>query len=78
MITLTAIFEPTDDRTLHHPLPAEVRSGKPQVVAIFTPIDSASSECLPRISAGFGCLKGRIHLANDFDEPLEDFKEYMG
>ena len=25
----------------------------------------------------FGCLAGKIHLAPDFDEPLEDFKEYM-
>lgn len=25
----------------------------------------------------FGLAKGKIHLAPDFDEPLEDFKEYM-
>jgi len=25
----------------------------------------------------FGCLKGQIKMADDFDEPLEDFKEYM-
>ncbi len=25
----------------------------------------------------FGCLAGKIHLAADFEEPLEDFKEYM-
>jgi len=24
-----------------------------------------------------GCLKGMIHMSDDFDEPLEDFKEYM-
>jgi hypothetical protein len=24
-----------------------------------------------------GCAKGRIWMAEDFDEPLEDFKEYM-
>jgi hypothetical protein len=27
---------------------------------------------------GFGCLSGRISMAPDFDEPLEDFKDYMG
>ena len=27
--------------------------------------------------AGFGSLKGKIHLSDDFDEPLDDFKEYM-
>lgn len=25
----------------------------------------------------FGSLKGKIHMADDFDSPLEDFKEYM-
>jgi hypothetical protein len=26
---------------------------------------------------GFGCAKGQIRMAPDFDDPLEDFKEYM-
>lgn len=25
----------------------------------------------------FGCVKGQIIMATDFDEPLDDFKEYM-
>ncbi|MCX6269732.1 MAG: DUF2281 domain-containing protein [Bacteroidetes bacterium] len=25
----------------------------------------------------FGCAKGQIVMSPDFDEPLEDFKEYM-
>lgn len=25
----------------------------------------------------FGCLKGQIQMTDDFDEPLDDFKEYM-
>jgi len=25
---------------------------------------------------GFGCLRGKIWIAKDFDEPLEDFKGY--
>jgi antitoxin (DNA-binding transcriptional repressor) of toxin-antitoxin stability system len=25
-----------------------------------------------------GSLKGRIHIADDFDDPLPDFEEYMG
>jgi DNA-damage-inducible protein J len=24
-----------------------------------------------------GCMTGKIRMAKDFDEPLEDFKEYM-
>jgi hypothetical protein len=31
---------------------------------------------LPR-SAVRGCLKGKVWMADDFDAPLEDFKEYM-
>ena len=27
--------------------------------------------------AAFGMMKGQIEIAPDFDEPLEDFKEYM-
>ena len=25
----------------------------------------------------FGCAKGQFRIAKDFDEPLEDFKDYM-
>ena len=25
----------------------------------------------------FGCMKGKIKMSDDFDEPLDDFKEYM-
>lgn len=25
----------------------------------------------------FGCAKGQIYIAPDFDEPLDDFKDYM-
>ncbi|MCY7327743.1 MAG: DUF2281 domain-containing protein [Saprospiraceae bacterium] len=31
----------------------------------------------PKFKAGFGGAKGMIILAPDWDEPLEDFKEYM-
>jgi len=27
--------------------------------------------------AAFGCLKGKIKVPDDFNEPLEDFMEYM-
>jgi hypothetical protein len=33
---------------------------------------ASPSEMRPR----FGCLSGKIQLAPDFDEMLEDFKEY--
>ncbi|MCL2149188.1 MAG: DUF2281 domain-containing protein [Methanomassiliicoccaceae archaeon] len=27
--------------------------------------------------AAFGCLRGKIHVPEDFDEPLDDFRMYM-
>ena len=27
--------------------------------------------------AAFGCLKGKIHVPDDFNEPLPDFADYM-
>lgn len=77
MSTLTAVFEPSGDRTLHLPLPADVRSGKFKVVAIFTPLDPEEAGTAESVASGFGCLKGKIHMADDFDAPIEDFKDYM-
>ncbi|MCL1787681.1 MAG: type II toxin-antitoxin system RelB/DinJ family antitoxin [Defluviitaleaceae bacterium] len=33
----------------------------------------------PKMSreAMFGCMRGQITMSDDFDAPLEDFKEYM-
>ena len=31
----------------------------------------------PWLKTGFGSAKGRIHIAEDFDDELPDFKEYM-
>ena len=30
-----------------------------------------------RKRGGFGILNGKVWMADDFDEPLDDFKEYM-
>ncbi|HEX2900191.1 MAG TPA: DUF2281 domain-containing protein [Bacteroidia bacterium] len=30
-----------------------------------------------KLKREFGCEKGGYYMAPDFDEPLEDFKEYM-
>ena len=38
-----------------------------------------SQEKHPKMSreAVFGCMRGQFCMADDFDAPLEDFKEYM-
>jgi len=31
----------------------------------------------PKGRRGFGCAKGQIWMADDFDAPLDDFKDYI-
>ena len=80
MNTLTAIIEPVADGTLHLPLPAARRHQAIRVKA-----EMERVEIIPELThanrtnpfQGFGCLRGKIWMAPDFDEPLEDFKDYM-
>ena len=70
MSTITAILNPEADGSLRLPLPPELRHAPVKVTAT---LEAASaSGARPR----FGCLAGKIRLAPDFDEPLEDFKDY--
>jgi hypothetical protein len=69
MNTITAILEPEADGSVRLPLPVELRHTTVRVTATLEAVSSVR----PR----FGCLAGKIELAPDFDEPLEDFKEYM-
>lgn len=71
MSTITAILEPDADGSLRLPLPPELRHAPVKVTATLEAAAAAATR--PR----FGCLAGKIQLAPDFDEPLEDFKEYM-
>ena len=81
MSTITAILEADADGTLHLPLPAEWRKLSIRVKAELEPVEAAAQP-LPDGATGslkgFGCLRGKIRMAADFDEPLEDFKDYMG
>jgi len=74
MSTIKATLHPDPDGTLHLPLPPELRHGLVQVTAFVEP--AASTHGDERLK-GFGCLRGKISLSPDFDEPLEDFREYM-
>lgn len=76
MSTITLVLEPSADGTLHLPVPAEWRNQQIRVKAELELL-TASSESAYGSLRGFGCLKGRIQMAEDFDEPLDDFKEYM-
>lgn len=36
-----------------------------------------SSEATPKKIPKFGCAKGTFKMADDFDAPLDDFRDYM-
>ncbi|MBI5215200.1 MAG: DUF2281 domain-containing protein [Ignavibacteriae bacterium] len=40
-------------------------------------IAKKEKESAPFEGPKFGCAKGQIMMSDDFDAPLEDFKEYM-
>jgi hypothetical protein len=77
MSTIKAILQPDPDGTVHLPLPPELRHGPLQVTALVEPVPSTASQGDEERLKGFGCLRGKISLSPDFDEPLEDFREYM-
>jgi len=68
MSTITAILEPDAGGSVHVPLPPELRHSKVRVTATL-------EVAFPIAQPQFGCLAGKIELAPDFDEPLEDFKD---
>lgn len=68
MSTITAILEADADGTLHLPVPAEWRH---QPIRVKVEMEPAMA-----VTPQPGSLKG-FWMAPDFDEPLEDFKEYM-
>lgn len=55
-------------------LPKELRAE----VADFVEFLKTKSKSKPKLKAReFGFAKGKIKLSPDFDEPLDEFKEYM-
>jgi hypothetical protein len=71
-MSITQTVEVTDSRKLTIDVPREIPTGP--VILTFTPkADSSKSG----VRGGFGCVKGDYWMADDFDAPLEDFKDYM-
>ena len=75
MDTIIAIIEPDADGTIHLPVPAEWRNRPVRVKASLELVETHEKPASLDLK-GFGCLKGRIEYPPDFDEPLEDFKDY--
>jgi len=50
---------------------------KEQYEVIITFIEPIKETSFPDMPYKRGCMKGKMWMAEDFDAPLEDFKEYM-
>ena len=86
-MTITQTIEIPADRRITLEVPKEIPAGK--VVLTFTPKAAGQEPTTERAAASEGsplepkkervpgCLKGQIWMAEDFDAPLEDFKDYM-
>ena len=73
-ITQTVEIPAQGRRTIE--VPQEVPAGK--TIIAFTPapveqVENASGK--PLKERVFGCAKGQFHIADDFDAPLDDFRE---
>jgi hypothetical protein len=71
MSTINAIFEPDQDGDLRLPLPPELRHVPVKVTATLEATEK------PAGRPQFGCLAGKIELSPGFDDPLEEFQDYM-
>jgi hypothetical protein len=72
MNKFTTIARPEADGTIHIPVPEELKGAKIKLEISMEPLAREQ----PQKAFEFGCMPG-IWMSDDFDEPLEDFKDYM-
>jgi hypothetical protein len=56
-------------------LPPDLKSEASDFIEFL--IEKSKKKNQKTIKPQFGALKGKIKMSKDFDEPLDDFKEYM-
>ena len=69
-MTITQTVNIPADRRLIIEVPREIPMGT--AIIAFTPVETRQLK-----TPVFGCAKGQFKMAADFDEPIEDFKDYM-
>ncbi|GHV81391.1 hypothetical protein AGMMS49944_31820 [Spirochaetia bacterium] len=72
---IRTIFTP-DSKQITLPIP-ENYIGTELEIIVFPVKEALADSVIPRKTPVFGCAKGKIKMADDFDDPLEDFMEYM-
>jgi len=69
-MSVTQTVDIPASRRLTIDVPREVPTGP--VILTFTPTETGQKK--ERV---FGCARGQFRMAEDFDAPLDDFKDYM-
>ena len=69
-MTISQTLEIPANRRITIEVPREIPTGP--IVLTFAPAKIELKK-----EREFGCLSGQIWMADDFDAPLEDFKDYM-
>jgi len=54
--------------------PIDIKEQYEVIITFVEPVKKDNSSNLPFKR---GCMKGKMWISDDFNEPLEDFKEYM-
>jgi len=75
MGTIRFVTEIGEDNVIRPPDDTELPSGKAEVTVVQKG-DEEESTPSPAVR-GFGSARGLITISDDFDEPLEDFRDYM-
>jgi len=74
MHAIKAIYDGTKFKPMQ---PIPVKGNYEVVITFIEPANIEAPAKLPR-STIKGFLKGKVKMSNDFNEPIEDMKEYMG
>jgi hypothetical protein len=75
-MTIEQTVEIPADGRLTFEIPPQKPASRAHVIIQF-PVKEDAHAAQQKKDIGFGCLKGQIKMSDDFDEPLEDFKDYM-
>ena len=74
MHAIKAIYDGTKFKPMQ---PIPVKGNYEVVITFIEPTNIEAQAKLPR-STIKGLLKGKVKMSADFNEPIEDMKEYMG
>ena len=66
-----------DNVTLYNKISSLPENLKKEVLDFIEFLQTKNKKVPSKEPRTFGSLKGKIKLAEDFDDPIEDFKEYM-